>query len=109
VTAESILILPDEPHTYWVKVDSSDYITRAVLSQPDVDRKWHPVTFYSKSLNDIQRNYEIHDKETLTIVQTLEEWQATFPQRYAAPSRDLDGRQELGRVLRNPVVSGLAV
>ena len=47
----------------------------AVLSQenPD-DRKWHPVAFLLKSLSPVERNYKIHNKEMLAIVQALEEW-----------------------------------
>jgi len=30
--------------------------------------------FTSKSLNDVEWNYEIHDKEMLAIIQALEEW-----------------------------------
>ena len=30
--------------------------------------------FYSKSLSEVQRNYEIHDKEMLAIIRALEEW-----------------------------------
>ena len=37
-------------------------------------KKWHPVAFLSKSLCPVERNYEIHDKEMLAIVQALEEW-----------------------------------
>jgi len=32
------------------------------------------VAFYSKSLSLVERNYEIHDKEMLAIICTLEEW-----------------------------------
>ena len=32
------------------------------------------MVFYSKSLSLVERNYEIHDKEMLTIIHTLEEW-----------------------------------
>jgi len=32
------------------------------------------VVFYSKSLSLVERNYEIHDKEMLTIIHALEEW-----------------------------------
>jgi len=46
-----------------------------VLSQQSlVDDKWHSVSFYSKLLNDVEQNYEIHDKEMLAIIQALEEW-----------------------------------
>jgi len=36
------------------------------------DRKWRPVTFLSKSLDETERNYEIHDKEMLAIIRRLE-------------------------------------
>jgi len=38
------------------------------------EEKWHPVAFYSKSLSPVEQNYEIHDKEMLTIICALEEW-----------------------------------
>jgi len=44
------------------------------LQQSSEDDKWHPVSFYSKSLNNVKQNYEIHDKEMLAIIQALEEW-----------------------------------
>ena len=74
VTSEPVLVLPDPARPYRLEADSSDFATGAVLSQPGPDGKWHPVAFYSKSLNDVQRNYEIHDKEMLAIVRALEEW-----------------------------------
>jgi len=50
-------------------------VTGAVLlQQSPEDDKWHPVSFYSKLLNDVERNYEIHDKEMLAIIRALEEW-----------------------------------
>ena len=36
--------------------------------------KWRLVTFLSKSLNEIERNYEIHDKKMLVIIRGLESW-----------------------------------
>src|SRR5882672_7522052 len=52
----------------------SCYATGAVLSQLCKDDKWHPVGFMSKSLSSAERNYEIHDKELLSIIRGLEEW-----------------------------------
>jgi hypothetical protein len=53
-----------------------DYATGGVLSQQSLDDlKWHPITFYSKSLNAIKCNYGIHDKEMLAVMRALEEWQ----------------------------------
>jgi hypothetical protein len=38
------------------------------------DGVWHPVAFYSKSLNEHERNYKIYDKELLAIIRALEEY-----------------------------------
>jgi hypothetical protein len=58
-----------------VEADSSNFATRAVLSQQSPeDDKWHPVTYYSKSLSAVEWNYEIHDKEMLVVIQALEDW-----------------------------------
>ena len=32
------------------------------------------MAFYSKSLSPVEQNYEIYNKEMLTIICTLEEW-----------------------------------
>ncbi|EEB89036.1 hypothetical protein MPER_12920 [Moniliophthora perniciosa FA553] len=75
ITSTPILILPDSTKPYRIEADSSDFATGAVLSQQSAeDGKWHPVAFYSKSLNAVERNYEIHDKEMLAIIRALETW-----------------------------------
>ena len=38
------------------------------------NRRWRPVVYLSKSLNEIERNYEIHDKKILVIIRELENW-----------------------------------
>ncbi|GLB45293.1 putative retrotransposable element tf2 155 kda protein type 1-like [Lyophyllum shimeji] len=75
ITFKPVLIFPDDDRPFRVEADSSDFATGAVLSQQSPeDEKWHPVAFYSKSLNAVERNYEIHDKEMLAIIRALEEW-----------------------------------
>jgi hypothetical protein len=74
VSTEPILVLLDESRPYRLEADSSNQATEAVLSQQGTDGKWHPIAFYSKSLNDVQQNYVIHDKKMLAIVRALEEW-----------------------------------
>ena len=32
------------------------------------------MAFLSKSLNETERNYEIHDKEILVVIRELENW-----------------------------------
>ncbi|GLB33357.1 putative retrotransposable element tf2 155 kda protein type 1-like [Lyophyllum shimeji] len=75
ITSKPVLIFPDDDHTFQVEADSSDFATGTVLfQQSPEDEKWHPVVFYSKSLNAVERNYEIYDKEMLAIICALEEW-----------------------------------
>jgi len=57
-----------------MEVDASDYATEGVLSMEYEDGLWRPVAFLSKSLNEMKRNYEIHDKEMLAIIRELESW-----------------------------------
>ena len=52
----------------------SDYATGEVLSMECEDGLWRLVAFLSKSLNETERNYEIHDKEMLVIIRGLENW-----------------------------------
>ena len=57
-----------------IEIDVSDYATGEVLSMEYEDGLWRPVAFLSKSLNETERNYEIHDKEMLAIIKGLENW-----------------------------------
>lgn len=68
-----VLALPLDDALFRVEADSSGYTTGAVLSQQQGDA-WRPVAFLSKSLNEIERNYEIHDRELLSIMHALAEW-----------------------------------
>ena len=57
-----------------MEVDVSDYATGGVLSMECEDKLWRPVAFLSKSLNEMERNYEIYDKKMLVIIRGLENW-----------------------------------
>jgi len=69
---EPILAIPDIDREMKVEVDASDYATGGVLSLKCKDGKWRPVAFISKSLNAIEQNYKIHDKEMLAVIRCLE-------------------------------------
>jgi hypothetical protein len=58
-----------------LEVDTSGYAIGAVLMQRQEDGKQHPVGFYSTTLNDAERNYNIYDLELLAVVRSLENWQ----------------------------------
>ena len=55
-----------------IKADASDFAIGGVLSIKCKDEKWRPVAYISKLLNKAERNYEIHNKEMLAIIQYLE-------------------------------------
>ena len=69
-----MLAVPDLDKKLRVEVNASDYAMEGVLSMEGKDGKWRPVAFLSKSLNETERNYEIHDKEMLAIIRGLEAW-----------------------------------
>ena len=55
VTTILVLVSLQELDLFWIETDSSDFATRAVLSQQlTTDGKWHPVVFYSKFLSSIE-------------------------------------------------------
>jgi len=74
VTTALVLVSPQDSEPFRIEVNSSDFVSGAVLSQqlPGAE-KWHPVAFYSKSLSPVERNYEIHNKEMFAIICALEE------------------------------------
>ena len=71
---EPVLAVLDIDKKMRMKVDASDYAMEGVLSMEYEDGLWRPVAFLSKSLNEMERNYEIHDKEMLAIIRGLESW-----------------------------------
>jgi len=73
-TTEPILAILDIDREMRVEADASDYATEGVLSTKCEDGKWRPVAFISKSLNTMEQNYEIHDKEMLAVIRCLEAW-----------------------------------
>src|ERR1700759_5244611 len=46
-----------------------------VLNQYEPDNKWHPVAFSNHSFSPAERNYDVHDKEMLAIVQCFHDWE----------------------------------
>jgi len=71
---EPILVVPDLNKKMRIEVDILDFVTEEVLSIECEDRKWRLVVYLSKLLNEIERNYEIHNKEILVVFRELEAW-----------------------------------
>jgi len=73
-TTEPVLVTLDLDKEMRVEVDVSDFAMGGVLLMKCEDEKWRPVAYISKSLNEAERNYKIHDKEMLAIIRCLETW-----------------------------------
>jgi hypothetical protein len=94
ITSTPILVQPDHAKPFRLETDASGFATGAVLSQPGADDKWHPIGFISKSFDKAERNYEIHDKELLSVIRGLEDFRhilegATHPVEVLNDHRNL--------------------
>ena len=73
-TKQPVLTMVDTTKELHIESDASNFATGAVLSMKCNDGKWHPCAYLSKGLNDVERNYDVHDKEMLGIMCALELW-----------------------------------
>jgi hypothetical protein len=71
---EPILQHFDPTRVITIVTDASDYAIGTVCSQPDDVNVLHPLGYFSRKLKDAERNYNIHNKELLAIVDTLDKW-----------------------------------
>ena len=70
ISKETLLAFPDFNKEFHVYTDASDYQLGAVIMQEN-----KPIAFYSRKLNQAQRNYTTGEQELLSIVETLKEFQ----------------------------------
>ena len=61
VTTEPILTHPDPTKQYTLEVDASGFALGAVLSQRGSDGKFHPISYYSRTLTEAERNYDVYN------------------------------------------------
>ena len=73
-TIKPVLVIPDLDREMRLEVDVLDFATGRVLLMKYEDEKWRQVTYISKLLNEVERNYKIHNKEMLAIIWCLEVW-----------------------------------
>src|SRR5258705_829374 len=74
VTSAPMLAFPSKSSPFCLECNASNFATGAVLLQQQEDGLFHLIGFMSKSFSDMERNYQIHDKEMLVIMHALEEW-----------------------------------
>jgi len=69
---EPMLAALDLDREMRVEVNVSDYATGGVLPVRCKDDKWRLVAYISKLLNNMEKSYEIHNKELLAVIRYLE-------------------------------------
>jgi len=75
ISSPPVQRIPTDKDLFNLSTYASDFATGAVLSQKDMQTNlWHPVAFFSKSLDIHERNYKIYNKELLMVIRGLEEY-----------------------------------
>ena len=74
VTSAPVLRQPQLDKLFEVEVDASRFALGGVLLQRQEDGKKHPIGYYSATLNEAQRNYDIYELELLAIAECLKHW-----------------------------------
>ena len=74
ITTVTTLAQPDMSRPFFLQVDASAYATGAILSQKDDREKHRAVGFLSKTFNEAERNYNIHNRELLAVFWGLTHW-----------------------------------
>ena len=69
-TSYPVLRNPDQLKRFILTTDASAYAVGATLSQDFKDGR-HPVAYFSKSLLPAERNYDIYDRELLSIIYAM--------------------------------------
>ena len=75
-TSAPILASFDPEKKIILKTNASDQALGSCLSQPDSERRLHPVAYRSRKFSGPELNYDVHNKELLAIVDAFEEWRA---------------------------------
>jgi len=74
ICEEPVLLMPRLEQPFELEVDASNYAIGATLNQQDELNCWHLVAYYSTTLSETERNYDIYDKELLAVVKSLRHW-----------------------------------
>jgi hypothetical protein len=69
-TSYPVLRNPDRDKRYILDTDASQYAVGATLSQEYSDGN-HPIAYFSQSLTQAERNYDIYDRELLAIIYAI--------------------------------------
>lgn len=69
-----VLLHPDFQRPFIIETDASDTTTGGILSQHGKDGHLHPCAYRSSKMSQSEQNYDIYDKELLSIVLAFQDW-----------------------------------
>ena len=72
-TSQPVFSLSKREGRFRVEMNTSGHAIGRVLSQ-EQEGKWKPIAFLSRTMQPVERNYEIYDKELLAIMEALSKW-----------------------------------
>ena len=73
LTTTPVMVHFDPGAPIKLKRDASKYVCSGILSQQCEEGGWRPVAYRSKTMQEAECNYDIHDKELLAIIQAFTE------------------------------------
>ena len=74
LTSAPVLRIFDPARKTRIVADASKFALGACLQQLQDDGEYHPVSFYSRTFNDAERNYPIRQQELLALIASLRQW-----------------------------------
>ncbi len=72
--SQSVLIMFESEKLITLKMNMSNKVIEACISQSDDKKRLHLIAFHSKKLTNAELNYKIHDKKLLVIVDSFKQW-----------------------------------
>ena len=70
-----VIKMPDTTKPFFVMTDTSLMALGGVLMQKDSNGDLHPWAYHSATFSPAEQNYNIYNRELLTVIQALKEWQ----------------------------------
>ena len=76
LACDTMTFYPDHNKPFRIYTDASDYQMGGCIMQEHNGIWWRPAAYYSRKLNNAQKNYTIMEKELLAIVAILKEFRS---------------------------------
>ena len=69
-----VIKMPDTTKPFFIMINASLTASGGVLMQKDSNGDLHPCAYHSATFSLAEQNYDIYDRELITVIQALKEW-----------------------------------